>query len=120
MTADIAQHLAAIQAEMAARIDRGQVADYIPQLAAVDPAQFAISVVLADGSQHSTGDSALPFSIQSISKVFGLAVALGRLGDQLWTRVRREPSGLAFNSILQLESEDGIPRNPFINAGAIV
>lgn len=112
--------LSDIAEEMAARTDRGQVADYIPQLAAVDPNQFGISVCLADGSQHSAGDSATPFSIQSISKVFALAIALGRLGDQLWTRVRREPSGLAFNSILQLESEEGIPRNPFINAGAIV
>jgi glutaminase len=120
MTRDLAQHLAEIQAEMSARTDRGQVADYIPQLAAIDTGQFGMSVTLADGSQHSTGDSAVPFSIQSISKVFGLAIALGRLGDQLWDRVRREPSGLAFNSILQLESEQGIPRNPFINAGAIV
>lgn len=112
--------LSDIAEEMAARTDRGQVADYIPQLAAVDPNQFGISVCLADGTQHSAGDSATPFSIQSISKVFALAIALGRLGDQLWTRVRREPSGLAFNSILQLESEEGIPRNPFINAGAIV
>lgn len=120
MTADLAQHLAEIQAEMAARAERGQVANYIPELAAVDPNQFGLSVVLADGTQHSTGDSATPFSVQSISKVFGLAIALGRLGDQIWTRVRREPSGLAFNSILQLESEQGIPRNPFINAGAIV
>lgn len=105
---------------MAARTDRGRVADYIPELAAIDPGQFSISVVLADGTQLSAGDSATPFSIQSISKVFGLAIALGRLGDQLWPRVRREPSGLAFNSILQLENEGGIPRNPFINAGAIV
>ena len=120
MTRDIAQHLAEIQAEMAARIDRGSVADYIPQLAAIDPNQFGLSVVLADGSQLSTGDSATPFSIQSVSKVFGLAIALGRLGGQLWTRVRREPSGLAFNSILQLENERGRPRNPFVNAGAIV
>lgn len=116
----IADHLADIAAEMAARTDRGQVADYIPELAAVDPGQFGISVCLADGTQQSAGDSAVPFSIQSVSKVFGLSIALGRLGDQLWSRVRREPSGLAFNSILQLESEQGIPRNPFINAGAIV
>lgn len=117
---DLAAHLAEIQAEMATRTDRGTPAGYIPELAAIDPGQFALSVVLADGTQLSTGDSAVPFSIQSVSKVFGLAIALGRLGDQLWARVRREPSGLAFNSILQLESEQGIPRNPFINAGAIV
>lgn len=116
----IADHLAEIAAEMASRTDRGQVADYIPELAAIDPNQFGISVTLPDGTQHSVGDTTMPFSIQSVSKVFGLAIALGRLGDQLWTRVRREPSGLAFNSILQLESEQGIPRNPFINAGAIV
>lgn len=116
----LAQILDEIAGEMATRTDRGQPADYIPQLAAVDPGQFGISVCLADGTQLSAGDSATPFSIQSISKVFALAIALGRLGDQLWTRVRREPSGLAFNSILQLESEQGIPRNPFINAGAIV
>lgn len=100
--------------------DRGQVADYIPELARADPARFGLSVVLADGSQHSVGDTGIPFSIQSVSKVFALALALGRLGDRLWLRVGREPSGLAFNSILQLEHERGKPRNPFINAGAIV
>ena len=99
--------------------DRGQVATYIPELAKIDPAQFGIAVALPDGSTLTAGDAATPFSIQSISKVFMLAIALGRLGDQLWTRVGREPSGLAFNSILQLEREKGIPRNPFVNAGAI-
>lgn len=117
---DTAAVLAEIHAELSAREDRGRVADYIPELARVDPAQFALSVVLADGSQHSVGDARVPFSIQSISKVFTLAIALGRLGDRLWARVGREPSGHAFNSILQLEGEGGRPRNPFINAGAIV
>jgi glutaminase len=117
---EIAAILDEIAAAMAERPDRGKVANYIPELARVDPAHFAISVVLADGSQHSAGDAEVPFSIQSVSKVFALALALGRLGDQLWPRVGREPSGLAFNSILQLEHEQGIPRNPFINAGAIV
>lgn len=99
--------------------DRGTVARYIPELASIDPAQFGIAVALASGEEFCAGDAAVPFSIQSISKVFTLAIALGRLGDQLWDRVGREPSGLAFNSILQLEQEGGIPRNPFVNAGAI-
>lgn len=105
---------------MAEAEDRGRVADYIPELARVDPGQFGMAVALADGRVLTTGQAATPFSIQSISKVFTLAIALGRLGDQLWHRVGREPSGLAFNSILQLEHEAGVPRNPFINAGALV
>lgn len=100
--------------------ERGRVADYIPQLAGVDPARFGIAVVTEDGSVHTAGDADEPFSIQSISKVFTLTMALGRIGDALWRRVGREPSGNAFNSIVQLERENGIPRNPFINAGAIV
>ncbi|MDP3262919.1 MAG: glutaminase [Tabrizicola sp.] len=117
--ADLAQILAEIEHRMRLAEDRGTVAGYIPQLAGIDPAQFGISVALPDGTACSAGDAATPFSIQSISKVFTLAIALGRLGDQLWSRVGREPSGLAFNSILQLEQENGIPRNPFVNAGAI-
>ncbi|ALM52721.1 glutaminase [Halomonas huangheensis] len=100
--------------------DWGKVASYIPELACVDPAQFAISVCTVDGQEFHAGDYRTPFSIQSVSKVFALALALGRLGDGLWERVGREPSGRAFNSIVQLEVEEGIPRNPFINAGAIV
>lgn len=88
-----------------------------PELAEVDPGQFGIAVVLADGTELEAGDAATPFSIQSISKVFALMLALGRLGDRLWQRVGREPSGYAFNSILQLEQEKGGLRNPFINAG---
>ncbi|WP_417820551.1 glutaminase [Terasakiella sp.] len=99
---------------------KGSVADYIPELARVDPNQFALSICFNDGRQFSTGNSTTKFSIQSISKVFTLAIALGRLGDKLWQRVRKEPSGNPFNSIIQLETEHGIPRNPFINAGAIV
>lgn len=109
-----------IGAEMAAVPDRGRVADYIPELSTVDPAQFGMAVALPGGKVLTTGEADVPFSTQSVSKVFTLALALGRLGDQLWDRVGREPSGLAFNSILQLEHEGGIPRNPFINAGALV
>lgn len=117
---DLPALLTAIAADMAAAVERGPVADYIPELAKVDPGQFGIAVALPSGQVISAGDAATPFSIQSISKVFTLAIALGRLGDGLWKRVGREPSGLAFNSILQLEHEAGIPRNPFVNAGAIV
>ena len=100
--------------------DRGKVANYIPELASVDPNQFGIAVALPDGKTLVAGDADVKFSIQSVSKVFTLALALGRLGEALWQRVGREPSGLPFNSILQLEHERGIPRNPFINSGALV
>ncbi|WP_341234300.1 glutaminase [uncultured Sulfitobacter sp.] len=100
--------------------DWGAVASYIPELAHIDPAQFAIAVTTPDGEVFTAGDADTPFSVQSITKVFTLAIALGRSGDQLWRRVGREPSGRAFNSIVQLEQENGRPRNPFINAGAIV
>ena len=109
-----------ICADMRSAEDRGAVASYIPQLAQVSPDHFGISVALPSGDVLSAGDAQVPFSIQSVSKVFTLAMALGRMGDQLWTRVGREPSGEAFNAILQLEREKGRPRNPFINAGAIV
>ncbi|GGE78648.1 glutaminase [Sphingomonas prati] len=112
--------LADIAADMRTVTDRGRVADYIPSLGSVDPARFGIALCTADGSCHVAGDADLPFSIQSISKVFALTLALGKVGDALWSRVGREPSGSAFNSIVQLEREEGIPRNPFINAGALV
>jgi glutaminase len=109
-----------IAAELNSREDRGKVADYIPELAKADPKNFGISVAMVDGKVYSAGDADLSFSIQSISKVFMLTMALGKVGDDLWKSVGREPSGTAFNSIIQLEQEKGIPRNPFINAGAIV
>ncbi|MEN6668893.1 glutaminase [Psychrobacter sp. B38] len=108
-----------IAAEMAQEIDRGKVADYIPQLAHVDPNQFGIAVATPDGQLYSAGDADTLFSIQSISKVFTLTIGLGTLGNALWTHVGREPSGDPFNSIMMLEHESGRPRNPFINAGAI-
>ncbi len=108
-----------ISEEMRGRPDRGEVTTYIPELACIDPNQFGIAVIDADGQMACGGDCDVPFSIQSVSKVFTLTLALGRYGDRLWRRVGREPSGTAFNSIVQLEREQGIPRNPFINAGAI-
>jgi len=109
-----------IVAAMATETERGAVATYIPGLARVSTDHFGMAIVTADGETALGGDAEIPFSIQSISKVFALTMALGKVGDQLWNRVGREPSGNAFNSIVQLEAEQGIPRNPFINAGAIV
>lgn len=97
----------------------GKVADYIPALARVDPMRFGIAFADAEGRVHGAGDCDEPFSIQSISKVFTLALALERNGPALWDKVGREPSGTAFNSIVQLEHEHGLPRNPLINPGAI-
>jgi glutaminase len=96
------------------------VADYIPELAKQDHRQFGMAIATIDGQMFAVGEAEAAFSIQSISKVFTLTMALGKVGDSLWHRVGREPSGTAFNSIVQLEHESGIPRNPFINAGAIV
>ncbi|RLV61024.1 glutaminase [Parashewanella curva] len=101
-------------------IGQGKVADYIPALGAVDSNQFGIAICSNDGEIYTLGDAHKPFSIQSISKVFNLILALELKGEELWTRIGREPSGLPFNSIVQLEYEHGIPKNPFINAGALV
>ncbi len=118
--ADLGTLVQDIAAEMRDASERGEVAQYIPPLARVDPRQFGLCVVTADGRLHAAGDSEEPFSIQSVSKVFALTQALGKVGDTLWRRVGREPSGTPFNSIVQLEREQGIPRNPFVNAGALV
>lgn len=99
---------------------RGRCADYIPALAARDPRSFGMAVAEPDGTVHGVGDWREPFSAQSITKVFTLALDLAREGDELWEHVGREPSGNPFNSLVQLEYESGIPRNPFINAGALV
>jgi glutaminase len=113
-----------LRAEILAAIEphrgRGRVADYIPALARVDPRKFGIAFADETGAVHGAGDCDEPFSIQSISKVFMLQLALDKVGAKLWEKVGREPSGSAFNSIVQLESERGIPRNPLINAGALV
>ncbi|WP_422018678.1 glutaminase [Roseateles sp.] len=97
----------------------GTVASYIPALARVSPRQFGIALRTCAGETAAAGDSAVPFSIQSMSKMFSLTLAIRSLDEALWDRIGREPSGNAFNSLVQLETERGIPRNPFINAGAI-
>lgn len=99
----------------------GKVADYIPALAEVAPDQFGIAVCDVNGQVWRAGAADTAFSIQSISKVLNLVIAMQRLDEpDIWTRVGREPSGQAFNSMVQLEEEKGIPRNPFINAGAVL
>lgn len=110
---DLARESAPFSAE-------GNVADYIPALAAVDPSRFGIALATMDGALIGSGDWRVPFSIQSVSKAFSLALVLARDGEALWKRVGREPSGNPFNSLVQLEYEKGIPRNPFINAGALI
>ncbi|MBV7316630.1 glutaminase B [Shewanella sp. NIFS-20-20] len=102
-------------------LNQGQVANYIPALANVDPNKLGIAVTMADGTTIGAGDYLEPFSIQSISKVFSLTLAMGLYDDtEIWSRVGKEPSGHSFNSLVQVELERGIPRNPFINAGALV
>ena len=107
-------------AAAAATAGRGQVADYIPALASVDPDAFGMAMATFDGEIYGVGQVERPFSIQSVSKLFTLALLLAEIGDRVWQGVGREPSGNPFNSLVQLESERGIPRNPFINAGALV
>lgn len=99
---------------------KGAQADYIPALAKVNPDQFGIALKTVDGESYSFMQSDTRFSIQSIAKVFAVALGLSIKGESLWKMVGKEPSGTAFNSLVQLEIEKGKPRNPFINAGAIV
>lgn len=109
-----------IALEIVPYISEGEVANYIPELANVDADKFGISIQLVSGEEFSVGDANFNFSVQSISKVFSLSKAFAILQDDLWKRVGKEPSGNPFNSLVQLEKENGKPRNPFINAGAIV
>lgn len=109
-----------IDEEVQPLLGKGEPADYIPALAEQDPSAFAIAFTDVTGRTFKAGQADKAFSVQSIVKVFNLILALELEGETLWDRVGREPSGSAFNSIIQLELERGRPRNPFINAGAIV
>ncbi len=106
--------------DIAPYIGEGVAASYIPELARVPTNKFGMALHTIDGEIYTVGDAEEAFSIQSISKLFTLTLALKQHGQSLWQRVGREPSGNAFNSLVQLEYEQGIPRNPFINAGALV
>ncbi len=106
--------------EVLALEDQGLLASYIPELASVNPAHFGVHVSTVQGTGFGIGDYRKKFSIQSIAKVLSLCLAYQMLGEKIWSRLGVEPSGTAFNSLVQLETDNGIPRNPFINAGALV
>ncbi|WP_083449791.1 glutaminase [Luteipulveratus mongoliensis] len=118
--ADLEQVLYDVHREIQPLIGQGQLADYIPALSAVDPQQFGLALATTSGEVHGIGDYQLPFSIQSLSKVYAFALALAADGETIWERVGHEASTHPFNSLLQLEHDHGIPRNPFLNAGALV
>jgi glutaminase len=117
---DYARLLAEIQHEVTPLLGQGRVADYIAPLARVPLDRFGMALCTVDGECHSVGAANEEFTIQSIAKVFSLTLAMRLEGDAIWQRVGREPSGGAFNSLAQLDLERGIPRNPFLNAGALV
>ena len=100
--------------------DPGKVASYIPELRDVDPDKFGVHLTTIDDEHFDFGDSEERFSIQSIAKVLALVLAYKLEDEKLWNRVGVEPSGTPFNSLVQLEYDLGIPRNPLINAGALV
>lgn len=117
---DYLQILKNIYTEIQPFAKEGKQADYIPALAKVNPDQFGMCLSTVTGDIYEICDAETRFSIQSISKVFAIAMALSLKGEEIWKHVGKEPSGTAFNSLFQLELEKGIPRNPFINSGAIV
>ncbi len=112
--------LETIHTQVRADLPEGRVASYIPGLAKISPEKFGIHLHTAEGGDFSAGDSTESFSIQSITKVLLLSMVASSEGRKLWKRVGVEASGTPFNSLVQLEYERGIPRNPFINAGALV
>jgi glutaminase len=124
--ADLDEVLADVVAVARPYTSKGEVATYIPSLADADPDQLGVAVADLDGNEHHAGDAEVAFPIQSMSKVFSLVLAMQKARDgegvasELWERVGREPSGDPFNSLVQLERERGIPRNPMINPGALV
>jgi glutaminase len=120
MSPNYQQILDTICREVRPLLSKGKVATYIPELAKVPLEQFGMAVYCLDGRTFAAGDADVRFSLQSITKLFALALAFSREKDEIWKRVGREPSGAPFNSLWQLEYERGVPRNPFINAGALV
>ncbi|MFI8344018.1 glutaminase [Streptomyces sp. NPDC085639] len=103
-----------------AALGGGHVVGHMPAPTTTDPTRFGFAVADLTAQVCGTGDWQVPFPIQSLSKLFTLAMVLASDGDNIWSRVGKEPSGSPFNSLTQLERDRGIPRNPFVNAGALV
>jgi glutaminase len=110
----------AAYADVIALDNIGEIASYIPELACIDPGKFGVHISTMDDCRYGVGHFDQKFSIQSIAKVLSLSMAYQIHGDKIWDKVGVEPSGTSFNSLIQLESDAGKPRNPFLNAGAIV
>lgn len=100
--------------------NKGEVADYIPELAHVNPNHFGVNLTTVGRKRYDYGDAGIRFSIQSIAKVFSFVLAYSQVKSDIWQRMDVEPAGTPFNSLVQLEHDQGIPRNPLINAGGIV
>ncbi|WP_444995279.1 glutaminase B [Aliikangiella sp. IMCC44359] len=118
--AELQSVLESITNEARELFGQGQVANYIPALEKICGKQFGVAICDLKGNIYQAGDANTNFSIQSISKLFTLIQAVQIYGEKLWEGLGREPSGTRFNSLVQLESEQGVPRNPFINAGALL
>lgn len=99
---------------------KGHLPNYIPELAKVNADSFGVFVTPVYKETFGIGNYAEKFSIQSIAKVISLCLAFKMYGESIWERLGVEPSGNSFNSLVQLENDKGVPRNPFINAGALV
>ena len=120
MKLDYQNIISKIYADLIGKENLGKVPEYIPELACIDENKFGVNLTDLEHNSFGGGDFEQKFSIQSISKVFALSFVYEKLEEKLWERVDVEPSGNAFNSLVQLEADNGIPRNPFINAGALV
>lgn len=117
---DYTKILEEIYSEITPLLSKGKVAGYIPELRRVNKDQFGMAICTNDGDEYIIGRAEKYLSIQSVSKVFTFALAYKNFGEKIWKRVGREPSGSKFNSLILLENEKGIPRNPFINPGSLV
>ena len=120
ITASQVQH--ALEAGRAAGMAAtgGSNADYIPFLASVPSDLFGLAIATADGHVFKSGDADYPFAIESISKVFTLALVMETIGVAgVREKVGADPTGLPFNSVMALELHSGKPLSPLVNAGAI-